>query len=313
MHLNQGAARVCRRMTEAAEALRVAVHRTPEGAQIVDCGIAVPGGLEAGRLMAAAAMAGLGDIQFYPPSPAWPWLQLGVRTDHPIAACMAAQYAGWQISVEKYFAMGSGPMRAVAGKEDLFATIGHREEGQVAVGVLESCQLPPAEVCRHIASQCRIEPSGLILLVAPTGSQAGTVQIVARSVETAMHKLHELGFDLSRIESGFGVAPLPPVAKTDLAAMGRTNDAILYGAEVTLWVRGDDDSIRSIGRQVPSETSADHGQPFVHIFQRYGRDFYRIDPGLFAPAVVSFLNLDSGNSFRFGRTVPEVVEASFKS
>ena len=60
---------------------------------------------------------------------------------------MASQYAGWQISVDmapgpdgkskKYFAMGSGPMRAAAGREELFDTIGHREASPVAVGVLD--------------------------------------------------------------------------------------------------------------------------------------------------------------------------------
>ena len=40
--------------------------------------------------------------------------------------------------------------------------------------------------------------------------------MVARSVETALHKLHELKFDLNQIVSAFGTAPLPPVATKDL-------------------------------------------------------------------------------------------------
>ena len=38
-----------------------------------------------------------------------------VVTDHPVRACLASQYAGWAIKEGKYFAMGSGPMRAAAG------------------------------------------------------------------------------------------------------------------------------------------------------------------------------------------------------
>jgi methenyltetrahydromethanopterin cyclohydrolase len=137
------------------------------------------------------------------------------------------------------------------------------------------------------------------------------VQIVARSVETALHKLVELGFDVGRVASGFGTAPLPPVAADDIVAIGRTNDAILYGGEVTLWVRGDDASLETIGPRVPSGASPDHGQPFAAIFERYHHDFYQIDPHLFSPATVTFVNLDTGHSFSFGHTLPRVIHESF--
>jgi methenyltetrahydromethanopterin cyclohydrolase len=268
----------------------------------------VRGGLEAGIWLSEICLAGLAKISIVPRSP-----QLGtgpavqVRTDHPLAACMASQYAGWQITGEKYFAMGSGPMRAAAGKETLFERIGFREQADAAVGVLECAKLPPRSVVEEIAQACGVAPTQLMLLVAPTRSQAGTVQVVARSIETAMHKLFELGFDLTRVESGYGIAPLPAVAKSDLEAIGRTNDAILYGAEVTLWVRGDDVSLSEIGPRVPSCSSADHGEPFSAIFERYGRDFYKIDSHLFSPAVITFHNLDSGRTHRFGKLLPEVL------
>lgn len=314
MRLNQNAARLCREIVDAADRLRVAVHQMADGTRVIDCGVHVPGGLEAGRLLAEVCTAGLADVAFHAASSEhWQMPGLSVRTDHPTAACMAAQYAGWQIALEGYFAMGSGPMRALAGKESLFETIGPGESEPEAVGVLESSELPPPEVCRHVAQACKVDPDRLTLLVARTASQAGTVQVVARSVETAMHKLHELGFDLSRVESGFGVAPLPPVAADDLAAMGRTNDAILYGGEVTLWVRGDERTIAKLGPQIPSDASPDHGHPFGQIFERYNRDFYSIDPSLFGPAVVTLFNLDTGRSYRFGRLMPDVLQGSFTS
>jgi methenyltetrahydromethanopterin cyclohydrolase len=162
-----------------------------------------------------------------------------------------------------------------------------------------------------LAAACGVSPDRLHLAVVPTTSLAGTVQVVARAVETALHKLHELRFNVRRIESGHGVAPLPPVAANELTGIGRTNDAILYGAEVTLWVLGDDPSIEAIGPQVPSGASRDHGQPFAAIYERAGRDFYRIDRRLFSPAVVTFVNLDSGSTWRFGHTAPDVLERSF--
>ena len=198
-----------------------------------------------------------------------------------------------------------------ARKEPLFDKIDYREDGSTAVGVLETAQLPTPAVCSYLAEECGIAPSGLTLLVARTASQAGGVQIVARSVETAMHKLMESGFDLRRVESGFGVAPLPPVAKDDLSAIGRTNDAILYGGEVTLWVRGDDDSLAQIGPGLPSAASPDHDAMFAELFRRCGGDFYKMDPQLFSPAVITLSNLDTGRSHRFGRLMPELLERSF--
>lgn len=312
--LNDRAARLVDRLLADAEVLRVQPHGHAAGATVVDLGIVARGGLEAGRALAEICLAGLGSVTFVPSrAELWPGPAVSVATDHPVAACMAAQYAGWQIRAGKYFAMGSGPMRAAAAKEVLFEKIGHRERPERAVGVLEARTLPPPEVVEQVAGDCGIAPRALTLLVAPTGSQAGTVQIVARSIETALHKLFELGFDLSRVESGWGMAPLPPVAADDLVAIGRTNDAILYGGEVTLWVRGDDAGLEAVAPRVPSCASPDHGQPFRAIFERYRGNFYDIDPHLFSPAHVSLVNLDTGRTHRAGQLVPRIIHESFTS
>jgi len=224
---------------------------------------------------------------------------------------MASQYAGWQVKVGKFFAMGSGPMRAIYGKEDLFDKIGYRERADHAVGVLESRKLPEESVAQYLAEKLSLPPSQLTLLTAPAASLAGTVQVVARSLETALHKLLELGFDLAQVVSGFGSAPLPPVAADEVLAIGRANDAILYGGHVLLWVRSGDDWLQEIGPKVPSRASPDYGAPFADIFDRYHQDFYKIDPGLFSPAAISFCNLASGRWHRFGATAPDILERSF--
>ncbi len=322
LELNERAQRLVDSVIERPAELRIQVSQLAGGARVLDCGVRAEGGLRAGQLLARVCLANLADVSIVPGEiGGQPCPHVQVVTDHPVAACMASQYAGWQISVDlaagpdgkakKYFAMGSGPMRAAAGREELFDTIGHRESSPVAVGVLETHKMPTAEVVHWICERARVPPSGLTLLVAPTASQAGGVQVVARSVETALHKLHELGFDIARVVSAHGTAPLPPVAKDDLAAIGRTNDAILYGARVTLWVRGDDASIELIGPKVPSSASLDHGVPFAEIFSRAGGDFYKIDPHLFSPAEVTFCNLETGNSLRFGRIEPSVLQTSF--
>jgi methenyltetrahydromethanopterin cyclohydrolase len=226
---------------------------------------------------------------------------------------MASQYAGWEIRGDKFFAMGSGPMRAAAGREDLFNDIGHRERPDRCVGVLESGKLPPEGAVLDIAAKCGVTPDRLTLVAARTASPAGTVQIVARSVETALHKLHVLGFDLMRIVRGSGRAPLPPIADNDLRAIGWTNDAILYGARVTLAIRGGLGDLATMGPRVPSCASTDFGRPFAEIFARYDHDFYRIDPLLFSPATVTFVDADERHKQPsvFGRVASHVLAESF--
>jgi methenyltetrahydromethanopterin cyclohydrolase len=308
--LNERAHQLASAMAADADRLGIAVHTLACGTRIIDCGIKAPGSIEAGRRLAEVCMSGLATVKIVP-STLRRGQQVRVRAESPVAACMASQYAGWEIKADGYFAMGSGPMRAAAGREALFDVIGHRERPDVCVGVLETGKLPPEAVCVDVAAKCGITPSRLTLLVARTASPAGMVQIVARSVETAMHKLHELGFDLNRIEYGVGRAPLPPVADDDSTAVGWTNDAILYGGFAALCVRGDDASLEEIGPRVPSSASPDYGRPFAEIFARYGHDFYRIDPLLFSPARVGFYNLDTRRIFAYGRRAPDVLEASF--
>lgn len=309
MNLNHRAAALCANLADDAQRLRIHLHRRDSGALVVDCGAHTAGGLEAGLLLARVCLADLADVAIATAADPWPVVR--VRTDHPLLACMASQYAGWEIKGDDFFGMGSGPMRAAAAREPLFEHLGYREKSSACVGVLESGQLPDDDLCLDVVAKCEVDPAKLTLLVAPTRSLAGTVQIVARSIETAMHKLHELGFDLHRVESAVGDAPLPPPAKNDLAAIGRTNDAILYGGRAVLYVRGDDASLQEIGPKAPSSASKDYGRPFAEVLKAYNHDFYQVDPLLFSPAVVTLANLDTGNSYRYGEVNEAMLAKSF--
>jgi methenyltetrahydromethanopterin cyclohydrolase len=308
-HLNQRAAS----LLESASLdplLRIRREETPT-ATLVDFGVSAEGGLEAGLALARICLSGLADISLSPPigEQALPLPAVTVRTDFPLEACLLSQYAGCRLQTGDYFAMGSGPLRAVLRKEELIHEFSPTEDGSVAVGVLETGTLPPTaaiETLREgLPAGCR-----LLLAAARTASQAGTLQVVARSLETALHKLHSLNFPLQAIVSGMGTAPLPPVAKNDLAAIGRTNDAILYGGIVNLWVRCEDDLLRDIGPRVPSCSSSSFGQTFLSLFKAANYDFYAMDAALFSPAVVVFHNLRSGRSFRFGNLNPAVLAES---
>ncbi len=313
MLLNEQALQRADALEANAAALRIGVHRQG-GARLIDCGLASPGGLQAGLGLARVCLADRAEVSLVPSSlPEAPGPAVQVATDDPVLACMASQYAGWQVSVGKFFAMGSGPMRAAYGKEALFDHIPGRESPSAAVGVLETRKPPGDEVVAYIAERVKVPAENITLLFAPAASIAGTVQVVARALETALHKLHELKLDLSQVVSGYGFAPLPPIAADEIGAIGRTNDAILYGGIVTVWLRGDDEQLAAIGPKVPSSASPDHGAPFAEIFERYQRDFYKIDPLLFSPAVICLVNLKTGRRHVFGRLEADVLRRSFGS
>ena len=308
MTLNETARRLTLDLAGDAATYRATV-RTVAGAAIIDCGVEARGGLSAGLLLARISAAGLLDVNLVP-DPDFA-VAVQVATDHPLRACLGAQYAGHRLSHGDYFGMASGPLRALLGVEKVVADYHMKEESAAAVGVIESKAIPPAEVVEALAAQLGVRAEAVTLAVAPCASLAGGVQVVARSVETAMHKLYALGFDLNKVVSGFGTAPLPPTARHELAAVGRTNDAILYAGRVTLVVDCDDAEVDAIGPRVPSTSSRDHGRPFAELLTRAGGDFYKIDPMLFSPALVTFQNLRTGRAATFGKLAPEVVRQSF--
>jgi methenyltetrahydromethanopterin cyclohydrolase len=316
IHLNQRAWHLCDQIIAESARLNVGWTEMPStGARIIDAGIQSKGGLEAGRLVSLVCLADLAQVELLDqkvssdPRGQFPMVQ--VHTEQPVLACLASQYAGWEIKAGRYFAMGSGPMRAAAKREPLFNDIEGTESPDRVVGVLESGKMPPEEVILDIANKCNVPASRVTLIVAPTTSIVGTYQVVARSLETCLHKLHELKFDLKQIRRGEGTAPLPPVAQDTLTAIGCTNDAILYGGQVSLSVDARDDELLEIGPRVPAAASTDYGIPFADILRRVGGDFYRIDPLLFSPACVTFHNVSSGRTQSFGKINLELLERSF--
>ena len=307
--INERAAEIAARMIADAEALNVAVTRLENGTTLIDAGVNVPGSLAAGRLFAEICLGGLGQVSFCQQDVGPLWLPgITVTVNHPLIACMASQYAGWEVKGDHFFAMGSGPARALHAKEELFDEIPYRDQAGVAVLTLEGRTLPPAVVAAKVALKCGVAPENLTLLIAPTASLVGSVQVAARVVETGMHKLHQLEFDLGAVLSGSGSCPLAPIAKDDLRAIGRTNDCVLYGGRAWYTVDTEDSRIEAVIDRVPSLASRDYGTPFYELFKRYDGDFYQIDPLLFSPAEVSINNLATGRTFVAGHLNPDMLQ-----
>ena len=309
--INPDAARLADAMEGRAGRIGVVVSRLKSGARLIDAGVRAPGSHEAGRLYAEACLGGLGRVavraRMLGPA-VIPTAE--VTVDMPLVACIASQYAGWKIAEGKFFGMGSGPARALAAAEPLFDRLPLKTRADETVLLLETDALPGDDVARKVATRCGIEPSRLTLVAAATGSLAGSTQIAARSVETALHKLMELGFDLSGIIAGCGTCPIAPGHPDMLQAIGRTNDAVLYGSAVSLWVDAADDALQAVVDRLPSRASRDYGRLFIDLFREHG-DFYTIDPMLFSPARVTLVNRATGRVFSAGDTDEATLLRSF--
>ena len=298
-----------------AASLRLGIERLANGCVVVDAGIVHRGGLEAGRRIAGICMGGLGHVSLHTSGSArWPW-QLSVHSSDPVLACLGSQYAGWSLSHGEgkgaFQALGSGPGRAAAAREPLFGELAYRDLAESICLVLEVDKKPPVELTDKIARHCGVSAEQVTLILTPTRSLAGVIQIVARVLEVALHKAHTLGFPLHHVVDGAGAVPLPPPAADFLTAMGRTNDAILFGGQVQLFVDCDDGEAERLTVNLPSSASKDYGKPFAWVFKDAEYDFYRIDPNLFAPAAVSVTALKSGRTFHAGARDEKLLELSF--
>jgi len=305
---------VVERMVREAKKLGVEVIKHESGATIIDAGVKTKGSEEAGILTALACVAGLsefkiekekyGDIEL-------PTLHQKT-TGHPAAATLAAQYAGWAIKTDDYFALGSGPARAISLQpKKLYQQLAYMDVADTAVLILEADALPTSSAVKYVAETCKVDPKNLYIIVAPTSCIVGSVQTAGRIVETGIHKLTELGFMPNKILSGSGKVPVSPVHPKSEVAMGMVNDMILYAGDVHYEVTcKSDDEILNVIDEAPSTSSRDYGKPFYEVFVAVGGDFYKVDPGLFAPAKITIHNVKTGNTFTAGRINVETLKKS---
>lgn len=304
-----------------ADKLRLKVQKLDNGCTIIDVGIEVPGGLEAGRIITEICLGGMGTVSLSHSAYTENWpLTVNVHTSNPVLACLGSQYAGWSLSHEKYFALGSGPARAMATKEkdgqivpveELYKELDYNDKAETATLVIENDAIPPIEIVQKIAKACNVDLEKLTIIVTPTSSLAGGVQVVGRVLEVAMHKAHELHFPLENIIDGMGSAPLCPPHPDFVQAMGRTNDAILFAGLVHIFVKGSDAEAEKLAMALPSSTSKDYGKPFAQVFKDAKYDFFKIDGMLFSPASVIVTAVETGNSFRAGKLDNALLNQSF--
>jgi methenyltetrahydromethanopterin cyclohydrolase len=314
MGINEMGFEVFEEMLDYSDELQIEVQELDNGTVVADAGVVAKGGYGAGVYLSRLCMADLAEIQLTPydiKGVLLPGIQ--VATDHPAVSCMASQCAMWQIKADKYFAMGSGPARVLARKtRDLYEKIGFEESSDVAVIVLESNKLPDETVSALIAEKCGIDPADLRIAVAPTDSVAGLVQVSARVVETGLHKLFTMGFDINSIKCGWGRAPISPITGDATMCMGSSNDAIIYGGETYYTLEYENlEELQQYLKGMPSQASRDWGAPFYKTFKAAGFDFFKVDHNVFAPAKVVLNEIKSRRTFVSGKVNLDVLAESF--
>jgi len=313
--VNRLAFQILKRLMENPEIYGIKIDKTPSETTLVDCGIKAKGGFEAGKAVTEICMGGCGKTEMtFREYDELPLPTIVVYTDKPSIATLGSQFAGWQIKTEGYFAIGSGPARALALKpKDLYEKIGYADDWEKAVVVLETSSYPPEKVLWKIAQDCNVENQSLYVVLVPTESLAGSIQVSGRIVETGLHKLLKLGLDPKVVKYAWGYAPIMPTHPKFVKAMGRTNDAILYGGVAHYIIDyEDEEELERIIPQAVSEASQSHGKPFIEIFKEANYDFYKVDPQLFAPSTIIVSNMKTGKTFKTGKTSPEVIKKSLE-
>lgn len=295
---------------------RVSVSKGHNGSVIIDAGIKELGNMEAGRVISEICLGGIGRVHILNTfqNNEWP-LTVNVNTNDPVIACLGSQYAGWSLSSKeegsKFNALGSGPARVLALKEPLFSDINYSDKSDKTCIVMEVDSFPPNDVIDKISNDTGVDPKNLTIIITPTSSIAGNIQVVSRVLEVALHKAHELQFPMSDVIEGFGSAPIPPTSPDFLTAMGRTNDAIIFAGITQLLVSTTDEMAEELCNKMPSSTSNDYGKPFADIFKEYEYDFFKIDANLFSPSKVIISNTKTGNTFISGKIDDELMKKSF--
>jgi methenyltetrahydromethanopterin cyclohydrolase len=313
LSVNQMAWKIAQKLIDNPEFYGVNVSKSTAGATVIDAGVNVQGGFQAGKIFTELCMGGAGEAQIgFKNYGNITFPSITISMDHPAIAALGSQFAGWRIKDGDQIAIGSGPVRALALKpKDVFEEIGYKDQSDKGVLTLESNILPSEALIEKVTTSSSVSAANLIVVVAPTASIAGLTQVAGRIVEVGIHKLRTLGLSPKAIRYALGYAPIPPLGKDFEIAMARTNDAILYGGNVYCTVDSDEEAaLQKIVEQAPSMASKDYGKPFLQIFREAGRDFYKIDHGLFAPAVITINNAKTGNTFKAGQINPKVLAES---
>jgi methenyltetrahydromethanopterin cyclohydrolase len=305
--LNRMAIELADEALEFADELGVEPHELENGATVIDVGVEADGGIEAGLLLTELQTGGLATVQTRMDEVAGaPLPQVEVTTDHPGLALLGSQKAGWEVRVEDFEGLGSGPARALVAEETEFQAMDYADAFDLAVLAVEADVLPTAAAAAEVADRAGVAPEAVYLPAYRTASVAGSVSGAGRAAELAAFRLFELGYDPDDLLTASGSAPVAPVADREETAMARVNDSVVYGGQVHLTVREDHEALS----EVASTAAVTYGEPFEAIFERVDWELSDVDPAAFGPAQVT-IDVQGGPTHTAGSVREELLAESF--
>ena len=200
--VNALAGRCLDRLVRDAALLRVEIARGSRGELLVDAGRGAPGGIAAGLRIAEICMGGLVPARLSDSGSAHAPFKLTTRTNNPVIACLASQYAGWTLRMARGGQIFRARLRARRGRsraKSRCSPISATPTQPIAPSLCSKAsgrRRPTSSTMSR--ANCGVATESLTFIYAPTQSLAGSVQIIARVLEVALHKAHELHFPLAR-------------------------------------------------------------------------------------------------------------------
>jgi methenyltetrahydromethanopterin cyclohydrolase len=296
-----------------ADALNIKVARAACGATLVDMGLACVGGWEAGRVFVEAGLGGVGRASYGAfPLGGVTLPSINVWVDEPVLAVVASQAGDWKLGDGEFAAIGSGPARAIAHKDQWSVQANYTDRADQVVIQLQTNRVPDDALCLRVAEACGVTPENVYVVYAPTGCLVGSIQVASRTVEQVMIKLLVHHYDIHTVRAGFGIAPVAPISRDEGEAMGRVNDCLMYGGSTMLYVDADDAEVERVVGELCFDVHAGDlwGLPFAQIFERFGRNWFNVPHLVDSPARVMMNNLRTGHTFVGGQINEEVLKKS---
>jgi methenyltetrahydromethanopterin cyclohydrolase len=292
--LNRTATELVDEAIDFADELRVDVRHLENEAVVLDFGVAAPGGLEAGLLLAELRTGGLATVATqHGTLDGAPHTHVELSTDHPQLALLASQRTGWRLPDDGGWASGPGQLL----RDDGPSVPGAPEETfDFAVLAVEADRLPDADLAAEIAGELGVPTAGTFIVVAPAASVAGATSLAAGAAEVALHRLEHLGGAPAQVQSATGRAPLPPVADDEPTAVARSNDAVAHGGSAHLVV----DAPVDLAAELPFGATEHAGEPFDSLLETADGDLGALEDA-FAPAAVT-VDVIGGRSSSHGAT-----------
>jgi methenyltetrahydromethanopterin cyclohydrolase len=292
------------------------ISKSSGGATIVDMGIEADGSWLGAKMYVEAAHGGMAELTYgrtrikdldLPTA--------NLMVDNPMLSVIGCEAGAWAVGEGEFVPVASGPVRAKARADRWSQRVEYEDPSPYVLLQMQTVSIPNDETLAYVADACGIPVANLTVMVAPSASLVGSIQVCSRAFEQCIISLaRNTSFDISTILHGYGSAPVAPVIKDEVLAMGRINDALVYGGSGGMWLRhSDDDEVRRMTEGLPFSAQAgdDYGKGYAEIYATYGHSLFNIPAPLDSPAKVMMTNMLTGNVFTAGKIDEDIVYRSF--